>query len=154
MNPLDRHPTDRILELVRRLYEVVSELERAFPGRKFTPDGHLVGSIGEVLAARRYGLTLLPASSEGYDAICPRGTRVEIKATQGKSIALRSEPEHLMVLLLKSSGNAVEVFNGPGAVAWQVCGPVQKNGQRQVSTSRLHRLMAGIPGTQRLSEVE
>ena len=38
--------------LVKRLYKVVEELGK-LPGakdRRFTPDGHLVGSIGEILA--------------------------------------------------------------------------------------------------------
>ena len=51
---------DGIPNLIRRLYAIVADLETAFPGRKFTPDGPLVGSIGEVLAAHRYGLELLP----------------------------------------------------------------------------------------------
>ena len=45
--------------LIRDLYQIVARLEEAFPGRRFTPDGHLVGSLGEVFAAERYGLTLL-----------------------------------------------------------------------------------------------
>ena len=30
---------------VRALYAVVNELESMFPGRPFTPDGHMVGSM-------------------------------------------------------------------------------------------------------------
>ncbi len=33
---------------VADIYRAVRELEANYPGRKFTPDGHLVGSIGEV----------------------------------------------------------------------------------------------------------
>ena len=47
---------------VAKIYEAVEELERSYPGRKFTPDGHLVGSIGEVIAAEALGLTLYPPS--------------------------------------------------------------------------------------------
>lgn len=36
---------------VAAIYLAVAELEGLYPGRKFTPDGHLVGSIGEVVAA-------------------------------------------------------------------------------------------------------
>ena len=36
---------------IRELYAITKELELQFPGRKFTPDGQLVGSIGEVLVA-------------------------------------------------------------------------------------------------------
>ena len=46
-------------ELLAFLYRIVDLLEVLFPGRKFTPDGHLVGSIGEVIAARMIGC--LPA---------------------------------------------------------------------------------------------
>lgn len=41
----------KIRALIRQLYRVVSDLETEFQGRKFTPDGHLVGSIGEVVAS-------------------------------------------------------------------------------------------------------
>jgi hypothetical protein len=67
--------------IVERLYDLVGELERAFPGRPFTPDGHLVGSLGEVLASHHYGLILLPCSSPCHDATAPNGTRVQVKAT-------------------------------------------------------------------------
>jgi hypothetical protein len=49
-----------IRALIRGLYRVVSELEKEFEGRKFTPDGHLVGSIGEVVAAYAFGLRCSP----------------------------------------------------------------------------------------------
>jgi hypothetical protein len=42
--------------------------EEAYPGRKFTPDGHLVGSIGEVVAPEALGLTLYVGSRPGHDA--------------------------------------------------------------------------------------
>ena len=91
---------ESIPSLVRRLYNVVAELETLFPGRKFTLDGHLVGSIGEVLAAHYYGLTLLPSSAPVHDAIASDGRMVQVKATQAKTVALRAEPEHLLVLNL------------------------------------------------------
>ena len=55
------------------LYAASAELERLFPGRKFTLDGHLVGSIGEVVAAYMFGLDLNPASTPGFDAVAPDG---------------------------------------------------------------------------------
>ena len=39
---------------VQKLIGIVNELEVDFPGRHFTLDGHLVGSIGEVMAAYYY----------------------------------------------------------------------------------------------------
>ncbi len=41
----------KLPEPVADIYRAVVRLEELYPGRKFTPDGHLVGSIGEVIAA-------------------------------------------------------------------------------------------------------
>lgn len=45
------------------LYGSAEHLEAPFPGRKFTLDGHLIGSISEVIAASMFDLTLNPAST-------------------------------------------------------------------------------------------
>ena len=145
-------PIDRVPELVRKLYALVAEFESLFPGRAFTPDGHLVGSIGEVVAAYMYGLSLHPASAESHDATAPNGRLVQVKATQGKSVALRAEPEHLVVLLLQQSGEALEVYNGPGALVWQQCGAMQKNGQRPISLTKLRALMTSVQQSKRLPQ--
>ena len=101
-------------DLVAKLYEIVNRLEELFPGRKFTPDGHLVGSIGEVIAANLYDLELLPPSTETHDAKAPDGTLVQVKATQGKGIGISSRPDHLLVLKLHRDASAEETYTGPG----------------------------------------
>ena len=74
----------KILETIRQLNKIVDELEASFPGRKFTPDGHMVGSIGEVLAAYYYGIILSPASTSVHDGISLNGTKVQIKNSRKK----------------------------------------------------------------------
>ena len=59
--------TTRLTEIIREMYRLIGELEAMFPGRRFTPDGHTVGSIGEAIAAHFYGLQLLTASNKGHD---------------------------------------------------------------------------------------
>ena len=130
----------KIPELVERLYSIVGELEELFPGRKFTPDGHLVGSLGEVIAAERYGLTLLTASAKTHDATDDEGRLIQIKATQGKTIGISSEPDYLLVLKLEKDGSAEEIYYGPGKPVWDACGKMQKNGQRFIGLGRLRRL--------------
>ena len=44
---------DRVARYLDALYEASEGLEGIFVGRKFTLDGHLVGSIGEVVADRK-----------------------------------------------------------------------------------------------------
>jgi hypothetical protein len=85
---------------IRQTYAVVAELEEHFPGRRFTPDGHLVGSIGEVLAAYHYGLTLLPASTGGHDAITEGGRPVQVKVTQRPVAGARATAESVITRLL------------------------------------------------------
>ncbi len=139
--------------LVQQLYAIVSELEQLFENkRKFTPDGHLVGSIGEVIAAHWYGLKLLPHSNRGHDAVSSSGKQVEIKATQGSVVRLREDAEHLVVLLLDKAGGATEVYNGPCSPVWAACGP-PRNGQRAISVTRLRRLMEDVPPDNRLPRV-
>ena len=145
MNSIDAVPA-----LVKRLYETVGELQSLFPDRKFTPDGHLVGSLGEVIAAYRYGLLLLPASTVCHDAQTQNGTLVQIKATQVSQVALRSEPCHLIVFRLHQDGTTEEVYNGPGSEPWRMAGPMQRNGQRTLALSKLRLLMKSVHESQGL----
>lgn len=136
--------------VVKRLYELVGELERSFPGRPFTPDGHLVGSLGEVLASHYYDLELLPCSTECHDAQTRDGRLVQVKATQGDRVALRAQPDHLLVIQLQKDGTIVEIYNGPGSIAWENAGKKQQNGQSPISVSTLRRLMTSVTSEQRL----
>ena len=139
--------------LLASLYRVVDRLEKLFPGRKFTPDGHLVGSIGEAVSARMFDLRLLPASTSEHDATTAEGrTLVQIKLTQGKrGVALRARPKHLLVLRLDPADLAVEVvYNGPGHAPWSAAGEMQSNGQRAISLSKLRAMNGRVPDSERL----
>lgn len=126
---------------VAKIYEATVELERLYPGRKFTPDGHLVGSIGEVVAAEALGLTLYPMSRAGHDAYDANGD-VQIKMTAGKSVAMYASCDRLVVLQVASPEEAEIVYDGPGRPAWENAGKLGKNGQRVISLARLRALAA------------
>ena len=141
----DNLSTDDVPRLIRELYEIVNQFEAIFEGRHFTPDGHLVGSIGEALASHYYGVKLTKASTAGYDGLC-RGKRVEVKATQGDTVALSafsSCPEHLMAFRLCRSGSFEECFNGPAILVWDLVKDRKppKNGQHRVGLNTLRNLM-------------
>ena len=141
---------EQAAEKIKELYEISAELERLFPGRHYTPDGHMIGSIGEALAASYYGLELFPASEETHDAKAPDGRLVQIKATQIGRISLSSEPRWLLVLRIHRDGTFSEEYNGPGKLAWEHCGKMQKNGQRPISLAKLRKLQAEVPDSVRL----
>ncbi len=124
---------------VADIYRAVEQLSAAYPGRKFTPDGHLVGSIGEVVAAEALGLTLYKGSHPGHDAY-DAGGDVQIKMTAGRSVALYSTCTRLVVLRIVNPEEAEVVYDGPGAPAWDTAGRLQKNGQRSISLAKLRAL--------------
>jgi hypothetical protein len=124
---------------VAAIYQAVEDLEKKYPARKFTPDGHLVGSIGEVVAAEALGLTLHPMSRPGHDAYDANGD-VQIKMTAGKSVAMYGECTRLVVLCIVSPDEAEIVYDGPGEPAWLNAGKVGKNGQRVIRLAKLRAL--------------
>jgi len=143
--------SERFPRIVSSIYDLVHELEAMFPGRHFTPDGHMLGSLGEAIASFHYGITLLPASAFCHDGEC-RGRQVQIKATQTSRVSISSEPEHLLVLHLHPDGSFDEIYNGPGNIVWNLVAhkPRPKNGQYQLPISRLRQLMGEVPYEQRL----
>lgn len=118
--------TKRFSELIKDIYRAVNELEKTFTDetgkkRHFTPDGHMVGSIGEVLARYHYGIELFTASTKTHDGKIGE-RKVQIKATQGEAILIRlsssDRPDFLLVLKISELGVAEEIYNGPGDVVW------------------------------------
>ena len=137
-------------EKIREMYRITAKLEEKYPGRRFTPDGHLVGSIGEVYAAEKYGLSLLEASSEMHDARSGDGRLVQIKITQTDRVSIYSEPDYLIVMKMKKDGTIEEVYNGKGEVPWENAGKVQKNGQRSISIKKLIALNSDVLSKDRI----
>jgi hypothetical protein len=131
----------RLPKPVAAIYQAVQALEQQYPGRKFTPDGHMVGSIGEVVAAAALGLTLYPMSYRGHDAFDGE-CDVQIKMTAGKSVSLYDTCDRLVVLRVVSPEEAEIVYDGPGKPAWEKAGPLQKNGQRAIGLATLRVLVA------------
>ena len=125
---------------VADIYRAVSELERLYPSCKFTPDGHLVGSIGEGIAADHFNLKLLPPSNPGHDAVDAEGREVQIKLTAGNSVSMYADCDRLIVLRIVSPEEAEVVYDGPGAPAWAAAGAKQKNGQRKIGLTKLRAI--------------
>jgi Family of unknown function (DUF6998) len=142
----------RFKKAISNLHTVIGELEAMFPGRPFTPDGHLVGSIGESLVAVAYGLELMTPSNKGYDAKDEQGRKIEIKATQSKQVGFRSEPDYCIVIQIQKDGSFIEKYNGPGSVVWnEFTGkPVPSNGQFQISLSTLEKLQTRVPEDEKI----
>lgn len=126
-------------ELIQLVFRACAELSDRL-GRPISPDGHLVGSLGELFARDLLGLTLMEPSNCGFDAVSQDGVSVEIKATTRDTIALSSEgskADILVVVQFNHDGVGRLAYHGPISRAWAIAGKPQKNGQRRVSVRRL-----------------
>ena len=79
---------ERFPQLLRSIYDAVDELERMFPDRHFTPDGHLVGSLGEALASFHYGIVLDQVTKLRPSVMTARAAIVGFRSRQHKATAL------------------------------------------------------------------
>jgi hypothetical protein len=139
-----------VRSLLDTLYATTGRLESIFRGRKFTLDGHLVGSVGEVIAAYMFELDLLRCSNKGHDATSVTGRKVEVKLTQGAYVGIRHEPEHLIVLQHPKGKPVSVVFNGPGKPPWERADEMGRNGQRSIRLSALRILDKQVADADRL----
>ena len=115
---------------------IVDELEREFPGRHFTLDGHLIGSIGEVLAAYYYGIELYNASTAKHDGIVDN-REVQIKIIQQDNVSISNEPDYLIVMYLTKDGHVYEVYNGPGEIPWKTASKTDSHNNRHIRVNKL-----------------
>ena len=110
-----------IPDAVKEMLGIVQRLRAAFPKKRFTLDGRLVGDIGETLAEEAYDITLFEDLRKHHDGKTADGRLVQVKATMQKSLTFPADhiPDYYLGIQLHSDGSFSEVFNGRGAQAWQ-----------------------------------
>jgi hypothetical protein len=137
-----------IPEAVKELLEVVRRLQEAYPAKRFTLDGRLVGDIGEILVKESYDVELSSGIHKHHDGITPDRRQVQIKATMKKSLTFPADhvPEYYLGIVIHPDGGFDEVFNGRGRTAQlAVRGRTRpKTNLHSVSISALAKLNAGV----------
>ncbi|MBL7789864.1 MAG: hypothetical protein JNL75_08575 [Chitinophagales bacterium] len=101
---------------IKQLLDITKSLKEKY-NRGFTLDGKLVGDIGEVLVAKKYGIELYPENSKLHDGFeISTGKKIQIKATFKGSSYFKANliPDYFIVVLIKESGEIVELYNGTG----------------------------------------
>ncbi|SCY69790.1 hypothetical protein SAMN02910292_02555 [Lachnospiraceae bacterium XBB2008] len=119
-----------------------------FRGRRFTLDGHLIGSIGEVASALYYDITLVRTNKKTIDGFYLNKT-VQIKTAQQESVSIYFdndgiEPDYLLVLYLNKSGSLYEVYNGPWGIVRKNGNPAGAHGYTQIRINALLELGATV----------
>ncbi len=136
---------EEVPALIGDLLKATQRLNELFEGRPFTPDGHLVGSIGEVVAEYIYDLKLQPVSTPQIDAYTQDHRSVQIKLTgaNGRSFGMRwssrRKAEHADILIglkLNETG-FTEIYNGLFPVDLLEGRPDTSNGQLSIPVSKM-----------------
>ena len=138
-----------VREKYLELLEIVSELEGEFQDRHFTLDGHLVGSIGEVMASYHYGIKLYKAANPNHDGVVDN-REVQIKITQQDSVVISGKPDYLIVLYLSKNGTVYEVYNGKGDQPWE--NAYRRTGYkcRYMRINKLMKMDKDVPDEERI----
>ena len=128
-----------IPKAIAELLQIVQNLHKAYPQKRFTLDGRLVGDIGEVLASIEYDIELYPNLQKHHDAKTLDAKLVQIKATMQNSLTYPADhvPDYYLGIKINPDGSISEVFNGPGLVAYEAV----KN--RQKPKTNLHSVSLG-----------
>ncbi len=101
------------------MFKGIERLSHAFPTRRFTIDGRLVGDVGEVIAGLEYDISLHEISQPEYDGVTSDGRRVQVKATFKDSLTFKTTPDYFLGFKLYEDGRYEEIFNGPGHLIFE-----------------------------------
>jgi hypothetical protein len=145
-----------IPEAIKQLLAIVEKLRTAYKdqNKQFTLDGRLVGDIGEVLVEEIYEIKLFEDLQKHHDATCFAGRLVQIKATMKNSLTFPVDhiPLYYIGIKIHGDGTFTEVFNGPGAIAWEAVKnrKITKTNLHSVSISALSKLNETVQANDRI----
>jgi hypothetical protein len=145
---------EKVEKLIRQIYTAVRGLNKIFPERPFTPDGHMVGSIGEMYGTEYYGIKLLGITEPIHDGEIGE-RKVQIKATQRSSVDLKGETDLLLVLKIKENGDFEEIYNGDGKRPWQLLlhRKPTRAGEKSISLNQLRKLNDSVESKDRIKRL-
>ena len=108
-----------IPDAISQMLRVVDQLRDAYPKKKFTLDGRLVGDLGESLVENSYDVMLFEDLKARHDGKTSDGRLVQIKATMQSSLTFPVDhsPDYYLGIQIHHDGTFTEIFNGPGPVA-------------------------------------
>lgn len=106
------------MQEIKQLLEITQKLRNQYK-RGFPLDGRLVGDIGEVLAATKYGIELYPENNAIHDGHeLATGRKVQIKASFKNycyfPFGTDRIPDYFLSINILECGEIEELYNGPG----------------------------------------
>lgn len=124
------------------------------PDLRFTPDGNLLGDLGEALSVELFGLELGRRCGPGIDGTAPDGRTVQVKVSATKRGPafrfIETKADHLLFFSLDfDECCGVVDFNGPEIIATSLM-PAAWVGQRSLTLNQIRRADAMVPPDARL----
>ena len=109
------------MQEIKELLTITKKLKDKYIhlNKQFSLDGKLVGDIGEVLVAEKYGIELYDENTAVYDGFeIATGRKVQIKASfKNYSYFPYGEnklPDYFLSVNILENGELEELYNGPG----------------------------------------
>jgi hypothetical protein len=140
---------------IAEIYKIADELGDAYGIGTCTPDGHLMGAIGQIAAKIGFGLEFR-SEEEEHNCTWSDGSRkinVQVRCTGRGNIALRRKPEHLIALEITPKGRIRVLFNGPGELVWDRI-EHQKAAQKYASANLLRIAQKNVSQREQLPIIE
>jgi hypothetical protein len=140
---------------IAAIYEIAYELGNVFEIDKCTPDGHLLGTIGQIAAKIGFRLKF-GSEEEGNNCTWSDGAKkinVQVVCSGRGNIALRRKPEHLIALEIASNGSIRLLFNGPGKLVWERI-QHQRSAQKYASANLLRMAQTEVTQSEQLPVIE
>ncbi|HUW71896.1 MAG TPA: hypothetical protein VMV66_01730 [Candidatus Humimicrobiaceae bacterium] len=138
---------------VKNVFDACRRLsKRSGEMRLFTPDGRMVGDIGEAIAGIFYQVNLHDVGRHDWDGTY-NGRNVQIKATGGNSTYLKKPPKEgytnglLMVFYInRENGEYDLVYNGDIQRVWNDLRnkKLDKTDAKSISLDRLRELKKSV----------
>ncbi len=117
---------DFLKERIAELFKLTNSLNGRFKNKKFTPDGRLVGDIGEIIAEMFYGIKLHEKQRHTHDGECPEGRCVQVKISFQDQLTFSKKPDYYLGFKMEENGDFKEIFNGPGDIIYEKYLPKRK----------------------------
>ncbi|OGF62205.1 hypothetical protein A2926_00090 [Candidatus Giovannonibacteria bacterium RIFCSPLOWO2_01_FULL_44_40] len=139
---------NQLKEAIKDLYSSVAKLRAVFPGKPFTPDGRIVGDIGEAIAALKFNVVLdrkLRRDWDGY-RIDSSGKKceVQVKTTQKDETYLKKPPHEgdLIVFKIFDNGEWECCYDGKIMRVWNSLAKqkLDSTGAKFIQLARLRNL--------------
>ena len=152
------------MQEIKQLLAITDKLRKQYPSKNFSLDGKLVGDIGEVLVAEKYGIELYEENAYKYDGkeIEAPHREVQIKASFKYNsyfpYGLDKIPEHFLSVNINNDGTLEELFNGPGKFIYDnyiIARGLKgyKKTEYQLAKNILQKLNKEVPSEQKIKKV-